>query len=56
MDIKGCFLADKKSITYLTDTNPANLGRFYPLQNGLFGKMKGGAGVSAVNKMRELKP
>jgi hypothetical protein len=51
------FLASKKNITSLADTDPtAYLSKFNPLQKGLFGKMKGIMGSSVFNKFLALKP
>ena len=41
-DIISGFLKQKKDITGLADSNPTNyLSKFNPLQQGLFGKLKG---------------
>jgi len=57
MDAISSFLTDKKKITNLADTNPADyLAKFNPLQKGLFGKMKGIMGAAAFTKMLGLKP
>ena len=56
-DAIGAFLKDKKLITGLADTNPADyLAKFGPLQKGLFTKMKGIIGADAFTKMMGLKP
>jgi len=51
------FLKQKKDITGLADSNPTNyLSKFNPLQQGLFGKLKGIIGASAFTKFLGLKP
>ena len=57
MDAIGGFLKQKKDITGLADSNPTNyLSKFNPLQQGLFGKLKGIIGASAFTKFLGLKP
>jgi hypothetical protein len=56
-DIISGFLKQKKDITGLADYNPTNyLSKFNPLQQGLFGKLKGIIGASAFTKFLGLKP
>jgi hypothetical protein len=51
------FLTDKKGIASLANTDPAGyLSKFNPLQQGLFGKLKGIMGASAFTKFLGLKP
>ena len=51
------FLKQKKDITGLADSNPTNyLSKFNPLQQGLFGKLKGIIGASTFTKFLGLKP
>jgi len=51
------FFKQKKDITGLADSNPTNyLSKFNPLQQGLFGKLKGIIGASAFTKFLGLKP
>jgi hypothetical protein len=51
------FLTDKKGFAGLANTDPAGyLAKFNPLQQGLFGKLKGIMGASAFTKMMGLKP
>lgn len=57
MEAVSSFLTDKKSISGLADTNPADyLSKFNPLQKGLFGKLKGIMGATAFTKFLGLKP
>ncbi len=57
IDAISGFLTKKKGITGLADTNPTDyLSKFNPLQNGLFGKLKGIIGASAFTKFLGLKP
>ena len=56
-DIISGFLKQKKDITGLADSNPTNyLSKFNPLQQGLFGKLKGIMGSSVFTKFLGLKP
>ena len=56
-DVISGFLKQKKDITGLADSNPTNyLSKFNPLQQGLFGKLKGIIGASAFTKFLGLKP
>ena len=56
-DLISGFLKQKKDITGLADSNPTNyLSKFNPLQQGLFGKLKGIIGASAFTKFLGLKP
>jgi len=56
-DIISGFLKQKKDITGLADSNPTNyLSKFNPLQQGLFGKLKGIIGASTFTKFLGLKP
>jgi hypothetical protein len=56
-DMVSGFLTSKKGITGLADSNPTSyLSKFNPLQQGLFGKMKGLIGASAFTKFLGLKP
>jgi hypothetical protein len=51
------FLTDKKGFAGLSNTDPASyLSKFNPLQQGLFGKLKGIMGASAFTKFLGLKP
>jgi hypothetical protein len=51
------FLTQKKGITSLANTDPTGyLAKFNPLQQGLFGKLKGIMGTSAFTKLMSLKP
>jgi hypothetical protein len=51
------FLTDKKGILSLAGKNPADyLAKFNPLQQGLFGKLKGIMGATAFTKFLGLKP
>jgi hypothetical protein len=51
------FLTSKEPLTALADTNPAGyLAKFNPLQQGLFGKLKGILGADSFSKMLSLKP
>jgi hypothetical protein len=51
------FLIQKKDIAGLADSNPTSyLSKFNPLQQGLFGKLKGIIGASAFTKFLGLKP
>lgn len=51
------FLGQKKGILGLADKNPADyLGKFNPMQQGLFGKMKGIMGAAAFSKFLGMKP
>jgi hypothetical protein len=53
----GSFLTDKKGILGLAAKNPTDyLAKFNPLQQGLFGKLKGIMGASAFTKLMGLKP
>src|SRR6187549_3949253 len=57
IDVISGFLKQKKDITGLADSNPTNyLSKFNPLQQGLFGKLKGIIGASAFTKFLGLKP
>ena len=50
-------LKQKKDITGLADSNPTSyLSKFNPLQQGLFGKLKGIIGASTFTKFLGLKP
>lgn len=56
-DMISGFLTKKKDITGLANSNPADyLSKFNPLQQGLFGKLKGLIGASAFTKFLGLKP
>ena len=56
-DIISGFLKQKKDITGLADSNPTSyLSKFNPLQQGLFGKLKGIIGASTFTKFLGLKP
>ncbi len=56
-DAIGSFLKQKKGIAGLADTNPTSyLSKFNPLQQGLFGKLKGIMGSSVFKKFLGLKP
>jgi hypothetical protein len=56
-DVISGFLKEKKDITGLADSNPTSyLSKFNPLQQGLFGKLKGIIGASAFTKFLGLKP
>jgi len=51
------FLTQKKGFASLANTDPTGyLAKFNPLQQGLFGKLKGIMGASAFTKMLGLKP
>jgi hypothetical protein len=51
------FLGQKKGILGLADKNPADyLKKFNPLQQGLFGKLKGVMGADIFSKFLNLKP
>lgn len=51
------FLTSKKPLLAIADTNPADyLAKFNPLQQGLFGKLKGILGADSFAKMLALKP
>ncbi len=51
------FLTNKKSILGLADSNPTSyLAKFNPLQQGLFGKLKGVMGAASFTKFLGLKP
>ena len=51
------FLGQKKGILGLANTDPAGyLAKFNPLQQGLFGKLKGIMGATAFTKFLGLKP
>ena len=57
IDIISGFLKQKKVITGLADSNPTSyLSKFNPLQQGLFGKLKGIIGASTFTKFLGLKP
>jgi hypothetical protein len=57
IDIISGFLKQKKDITGLADSNPTSyLSKFNPLQQGLFGKLKGIIGASTFTKFLGLKP
>lgn len=57
LDAVSGFLTSKKPLTALADTNPAGyLAKFNPLQQGLFGKLKGIMGADSFSKMLGLKP
>ena len=57
IDAISGFLKQKKDITGLADSNPTNyLSKFNPLQQGLFGKLKGIMGSSMFTKFLGLKP
>jgi len=56
-DVISGFLKQKKDITGLADSNPTSyLSKFNPLQQGLFGKLKGIMGASVFTKFLGLKP
>lgn len=51
------FLTDKKGIAGLADKNPGEyIKKFNPLQQGLFGKMKGLLGAPLFDKFLKMKP
>jgi hypothetical protein len=51
------FLKEKNGIAGLANTDPAGyLSKFNPLQQGLFGKLKGIMGATAFTKFLGLKP
>jgi hypothetical protein len=51
------FLGQKQGILGLADKNPADyLKKFNPLQQGLFGKLKGIMGAETFSKFLNLKP
>jgi len=57
LDAVSGFLTSKKPLTALAETNPAGyLAKFNPLQQGLFGKLKGILGADVFTKMLGLKP
>ena len=51
------FLGQKTGILSLADKNPADyLKKFNPMQQGLFGKLKGIMGANTFSKFLKLKP
>ncbi|MEY2639677.1 MAG: hypothetical protein RIR90_1159 [Bacteroidota bacterium] len=56
-DAIGSFLKDKSGILNLAGTNPKDyLAKFNPLQQGLFGKLKGILGAAKFADFLKLKP
>ena len=56
-DAVGGFLNSKKGIAGLASSNPADyLKKFNPMQQGLFGKMKGIMGAAKFSQFLGLKP